>query len=75
MSPNELRSVDALAAAVGHHADRIAENRAAIAALDERADLVDVQLAVWKGQLRMLAAIAGLVGGSVGGLVSALAGA
>lgn len=59
---------------VGVHAERLAEHTTKIEALDKRVDTLDLQVAVWKGQLRMLAAIAGLVGGGVGGLVAAAAG-
>ncbi len=68
-------SLDVLASIVGTHAQTLADHGDKLATLDDRADLVDLQLAVWKGQLRLLAGIAGLVGGGVGGLVSAMAGA
>lgn len=70
--PDHAPSLDAMAAVVGHHADKLADHAEQLAELDKRADVVDLQLAVWKGQLRLLAAIAGLVGGGVGGLVAVL---
>ncbi len=72
--PRVPTNIDGLAAIVGTHADKLADHGEQLDKLDERADVVDLQLAVWKGQLRTLAAIAGVVGGIVGALAGALAG-
>lgn len=68
-------SVEVLAAILGQQASTLNEHGEKLALLVDRANVVDMQLAVWKGQLRLLAAIAGLVGGGVGGVVATVGGA
>ena len=64
-------NLDAVAAVTSVHADQLLAHVKRMDKLDRRLDGLDIQVAVWRGQLRLLAAIAGISGGVVGGAVAA----
>ena len=74
-APRVNASLDSLATLAGVHAQQLADVRSDVDDLDDRMNTVSQQIAVWRGQLRLVAILAGSVAGIVGTVTGAVVGA